>query len=239
MKKSTINEIRDRFDQDVERFSNLETGQTATIDASFTLDLVTEAAKCIAPNAKTVLDVGCGAGNFTLKLLEKISDLDCTMVDLSQPMLDRASKRLKEKTSSNVNVKQGDIRNVELEEGAFDIILAGAVLHHLRDEKDWELTFEKLFTLLSPNGCLLVSDLLIHDIPSLNDFVWEKYGEYLTSLNGEEYRDKVLAYIEKEDSPRSMSFQFELMKKIGFQKIEILHKNLCFGALAGIKNSKA
>jgi len=31
--KSTVDEIRSRFDADVERFSNLTTGQSATIDA--------------------------------------------------------------------------------------------------------------------------------------------------------------------------------------------------------------
>lgn len=30
--KSTVEEIRQRFDADVERFSNLETGQPATVD---------------------------------------------------------------------------------------------------------------------------------------------------------------------------------------------------------------
>jgi glycerol uptake facilitator-like aquaporin len=31
--KSTVDEIRQRFDADVERFSNLDTGQSATVDA--------------------------------------------------------------------------------------------------------------------------------------------------------------------------------------------------------------
>jgi hypothetical protein len=30
--KSTVEEIRRRFDADVERFSNLDTGQSATVD---------------------------------------------------------------------------------------------------------------------------------------------------------------------------------------------------------------
>ena len=42
--KSTVEEIRARFDADVERFSNLETGQLATVDAPLVLDLVTQAA---------------------------------------------------------------------------------------------------------------------------------------------------------------------------------------------------
>lgn len=40
MRKSTVDEIRARFDQDVERFSNLETGQTATVDGALAMDLL-------------------------------------------------------------------------------------------------------------------------------------------------------------------------------------------------------
>ena len=36
-RKSSVPEIRDRFDGDVERFSNLETGQTATFDAALAM----------------------------------------------------------------------------------------------------------------------------------------------------------------------------------------------------------
>lgn len=45
MQKSTITEIKERFDKDVERFSNLETGQLSTIDAKISLELITEAQK--------------------------------------------------------------------------------------------------------------------------------------------------------------------------------------------------
>lgn len=45
MKKSTIEEIRTRFDKDVERFSNLDSGQLSTIDAKISLELITESAK--------------------------------------------------------------------------------------------------------------------------------------------------------------------------------------------------
>jgi tRNA (cmo5U34)-methyltransferase len=38
--KSTIEEMRERFDTDVERFSNLETGQSATIDAPLAMELI-------------------------------------------------------------------------------------------------------------------------------------------------------------------------------------------------------
>lgn len=235
MNKSTVKEIKERFDNDVERFSNLDTGQIATIDAQISLEILTEASKRIVPEAKNLLDVGCGAGNYSLKMLSKIPNLNCTLVDLSKPMLDKAYKRVSEETNGFIEIIQGDIREVDLKENNFDIILAGAVLHHLRDNKDWERTFKKLYDLLKPGGCLMISDLVTQEIDTVNKYTWQRYGDYLEGVGGKSYRQKVLDYVEKEDSPRPITYQLELMKKIGFKKTEILHKNMCFGAFGGIK----
>jgi tRNA (cmo5U34)-methyltransferase len=235
MQKSTIAEIKERFDNDVERFSNLDTGQLSTIDAKISLELITEAAKRIVPGAESLLDVGCGAGNYSLMMLSKIQHLNCTLVDLSQPMLNKALERVSVVTNKNVTILQGDIREVPLKEDHFDIILAGAVLHHLRDDKDWETTFTKLYDLLKPGGCLMIADLVTQDFPALNAYTWERYGDYLAEIGGAEYRQKVLEYVAKEDSPRSITYQLELMKKVGFKQVEVLHKNMCFGAFGGIK----
>ncbi len=232
--KSTVAQIKERFDHEVERFANLETGQVATIDARVSLELITEAAARWVPGATHLLDMGCGAGNYTLMMLSKMPDLHCTMVDLSEPMLLRARERV-EALTKRVEIRQGDIREVDLPAGQFDIVLAGAVLHHLRDDADWEQTFEKVGRILRPGGCLMISDLVTQDIEILSAFIWEKYGDYLEGIGGPEYREKVLAYIDLEDSPRSVNYQLDLMKKSGFTQVEILHKNLCFAAFGGRK----
>ncbi|HEX3079549.1 MAG TPA: class I SAM-dependent methyltransferase [Puia sp.] len=233
--KSTTTEIRERFDKDVERFSNLDSGQVSTIDAKISLELITEAARRIRPDAQTLLDIGCGAGNYTLMMLSKMKNLNCTLVDLSKPMLDKAYERVSQVTEKKTEIIQGDIREIHLMEDHFDIILAGAVLHHLRDDADWDFVFRKLFSVLKSGGCLMISDVVTQDIETLNQYIWEKYGDYLENLGGKEYRQKVLDYVSKEDSPRSLNYQLELMKKIGFRHTEILHKNLCFAAFAGVK----
>jgi tRNA (cmo5U34)-methyltransferase len=235
MKKSTVSEIKERFDKDVERFSNLDTGQVSTVDATISLELVTEAAKRIVPDAQNLLDLGCGAGNYTLKMLSKLPGLHCTLVDLSRPMLDKAFERISALNNKNIEMVQGDIREIELEENHFDIILAGAVLHHLREDEEWEFVFDKLFKLLRPGGCLMISDLITQEIDVLNAYTWERYGDYLETIGGKEYRQKVLDYVAKEDSPRPMSYQLDLMKRVGFGSVEILHKNMCFGAFGGVK----
>jgi tRNA (cmo5U34)-methyltransferase len=233
--KSTVEEIRQRFDNDVERFANLDTGQTSTIDAKYSLELIAEAAKRLVPHAENMLDIGCGAGNCTLTMLQKTANLNCTLVDLSKPMLDRAFERISSQTNGKIEIIQGDIRHVTLMENHFDIILANAVLHHLRDDRDWENVFGKLYRLLKPDGCLMIADLIKHDNDVLTEYFWQWYSDYLDKTGGQEYRRKVLDYVAKEDSPQSMTYQLELMKKIGFVNVEILHKNGCFGAFGGIK----
>ena len=54
--KSTVAEIRARFDAEVERFSDLETGQLAAMDSPLHLELLTQAAVGVTPDARAVLD---------------------------------------------------------------------------------------------------------------------------------------------------------------------------------------
>ncbi|PJJ84773.1 class I SAM-dependent methyltransferase [Mucilaginibacter auburnensis] len=234
-KKAGNKEIRERFDNDVERFSNLDTGQLTTIDATVTMELCTEAAKYVNPIAKDLLDIGCGAGNYALKMLEKVSDLNCTLNDLSRPMLDRAKERVSAATTGRVTILQEDMRNLNLRDESFDIVLAAATLHHLRDDADWEHVFKNIYRMLKPGGSFWISDLITHDAEPLNRLFHQKYSDYLDTLGGPEYRKKVLDYIAYEDTPRSVNYQTDLLKKVGFKQVEILHKNSWFAAFGGVK----
>jgi tRNA (cmo5U34)-methyltransferase len=65
--------------------------------------------------------------------------------------------------------------------------------------------------------------------------MWEQYGNYLSQIKDEAYRDHVFDYIAQEDSPRPLMFQIDLLRSVGFSNVEILHKNSCFAAFGGIK----
>ena len=150
--KSTTKEIMERFDKDVERFSDVNTGQQATLDAPLCLELITDAAKAVNPFSRNLLDIGCGAGNYSLKMISKVPGLNCTLVDLSMPMLLKARERISGQTNGKIEIFQQDFREVELADEHYDTILAGAVLHHLREEQDWEFVFRKLFKCLKKGG---------------------------------------------------------------------------------------
>jgi tRNA (cmo5U34)-methyltransferase len=69
----------------------------------------------------------------------------------------------------------------------------------------------------------------------MQTLMWHRYGQYLTDLKDDAYRNQVFGYIEKEDSPKSLIFQIDCLKAAGFGDVEILHKNSCFATFGGVK----
>ena len=232
--KSTVDEIRARFDADVERFSNLETGQAATMDAVTCMGLLTRSAAVSSPHATAALDLGCGAGNFSLSLQKDLPGQRFTLVDLSEPMLQRARERLGAGVEATI---AGDMRALDFAPGSFDIIVAAAVLHHLRTPGEWEALFRNIFRWLRPGGGLWIFDLVSHESTAIESLMQARYGAYLEEKGGTEYRERVFSYIEREDTPTSLTYQLSLLDQVGFQSTDVLHKNACFAAFGALKRS--
>src|SRR5690606_26593945 len=106
---------------------------------------------------------------------------------------------------------------------------------HRRTEAEWEAVFVRLFAALRPGGSLWISDLVEHEIPGARELMWQRYADYLTGIGGDEYQRKVFEYIDQEDSPVSLSYQLDLMRRSGFARMDVLHKNGCFAAFGGMK----
>jgi tRNA (cmo5U34)-methyltransferase len=233
MAKSTPEEIRRRFDQDVERFSNLETGQSATIDAPLGLELIAQAAAAVNPAAEALLDIGCGAGNYSLKLMQALPLRRVTLIDLSRPMLDRAVERIGAAVA--LTAVQSDIREAQLPAEAFDVAVAAATLHHLREDAEWDAVFGAVWRSLKPGGSFWIWDFVSQEMEAVQSLMWRRYGEYLEGLKGPAYRDQVYAYVEAEDTPRPLVWQLDRLRAAGFRTVEVLHKNACFAAFGGVK----
>lgn len=233
--KSTVSEIRERFDAEADLYTNLETGQVSAVDSVLAMSLVAEAASATTPHATQLLEIGCGGGNYTLKLLERMPDLHVTLVDLSPTMLDLAVPRVQAKTTGTVETIRADIRDVDLGKGCFDIVLASAVLHHLRTDDEWTAVFQKLHDTLKPRGSFWIFDIVESPLPEIQAIHWRRYGDYLTAAGGESFRQELYGRIIAEDTPRSVPYQLDLLRAVGFSAVELLHKNSCYAAFGAVK----
>ena len=182
-----------------------------------------------------MLDIGCGAGNNTLRMLQRINPLECDLVDLSMPMLTRAKERVTAVNSGAVRIFHEDFRTVPLDAERYDIIVAAAVLHHLRDNNDWQAAFEKIFRLAAPGGGVWISDFIAHEQEKVQRLMSDRYGEYLRSLPARSGSRSCFGLIEREDTPRSVAFQLDLLNRVGFKTVDVLHKNSCCAVFLALK----
>ena len=233
--KTSIDELERQFDNDVERFSNEQTGQTTTVDSALVLSMIEDSIVRLCPEAKRMCDIGCGAGNFSLRISRKLSGLRLTLLDLSSVMLERAVTRLKAEKFVVEETIKSDIAQAELPENKFDIVIAAASLHHLRTHGDWHNVFHRIHRSLVTGGSFWIWDLIRHENEAIQEIQQERYAEYLKQLRDESYQQYVFDYIKKSDSPETISFIMESLHSCGFQKIDIIHKNAVFAALVGVK----
>jgi tRNA (cmo5U34)-methyltransferase len=129
------------------------------------------------------------------------------------------------------------VRETEFGVESYDIILAASVLHHLRTDDEWRAVFAAFHRALRPDGSLWIFDLVESSLPAVQKNCWRRYGDYLVALKDEAYRDRVFAYVEQEDTPRSLVFQLDLLREVGFGAVDVLHKHVCFAAFGAVKQA--
>jgi tRNA (cmo5U34)-methyltransferase len=233
--KSSPEAIRRNFDQQVERFSNIETGQTTAIDSPLCMELVSRSAALLNPDAKNIMDMGCGGGNYAVKVASLLPDVDCTLVDISANMLERAAERVRESISGEVTALHGDYRELDLGENQYDVITAGTTLHHLRGDDEWELVFRKIYKALKPRGTFWINDIILGETDEITQMMLNGWVSMLQRQVSSEEVDMYLDRYESEDTPRTLSYQLDLLKQIGFQQTFVLHKHFNFAAFGARK----
>ena len=140
-KKSTIGEIRARFDGDVERFSRLETGQQATLDAPLVLELVAQVGARHLRAGDAILDLGCGRGQLHAArgAGDAGSSLSPGRPEHGRCWSVRNNACAIPAARQSVEIHAGDLRALDFADGTFALHSCWRpCLHHLRDDADWE-----------------------------------------------------------------------------------------------------
>ncbi len=111
-------------------------------------------------SGKTLLDLGCGPGESSVYFARK--GARCTAGDYSPEMLQTA-KRLAKRYGVHVETKIVNAMQLDFDEGAFDIVYASNVLHHVNPE----IALVEIYRILKPGGCACMWEPLRHN-PIIN-----------------------------------------------------------------------
>ncbi|AZR73334.1 ubiquinone biosynthesis methyltransferase UbiE [Anoxybacter fermentans] len=100
-----------------------------------------------------ILDVGCGTGNFSIKLAKK----GCKVigVDISDAMLEIARKKAK---SNNLNITfyNMNVYDLDFDDETFDAIFSMAAFEFIKEP---EKAFKEMMRVLKPGGQLLIGTI--------------------------------------------------------------------------------
>ncbi len=109
----------------------------------------------------TVLDAGCGTGNYSLALIPHVDQIEA--VDLNPKMLEIASGKLKPFIlEGRIRLHCGDIVTLPFANETFDAVLINQVLHHLKDSASDQYPihcqiFQEIHRTLKPGGLVIIN----------------------------------------------------------------------------------
>ena len=111
-----------------------------------------------------VLDIGAGTGMLTERLMNIYPQAHVTMLDYSEEMLKSGMAcldRLGIKTS-NINFHLSDFVKDALPETDYDLVISSFALHHIRNKKDLQEVYQKIYSVLKPScGTFLCVDIYL------------------------------------------------------------------------------
>lgn len=130
--------------------------QRSDINSRIHLDRLTLATAIVdglsLPTGAAVLDVGCGAGQFTVALARR--QLRVVAVDHHWEMLDKACRRIAMTAPAGVVIAQADAARLPVADGRFDLVVALGVLPWVNDPT---VCMAEWVRVLRPGGALLVT----------------------------------------------------------------------------------
>ncbi len=137
-----------------------------------------------------VLDIGTGPGLIPILLAARGPGLSLTGVDLSEPMLQKASDAAEEAgVADRLDFRTGDAKSLPFSERSFDLVLCNSLLHHLPDPL---ALLNEISRVSKPGGAILLRDLRR---PSRLEFPFHAgwFGRHYSGLMRQLYRDSLRA----------------------------------------------
>lgn len=188
-------------------------------------------------DARHVLELGCGSGNVSLRLVERWPGAEFTLVDGAPEMLARTRARLREmhpSAAGRMHFVRQQFESLSLEAGTIDVVVASLSLHHVADVS---AVYERVAPALVRGGRLVMLDgirgatALEHDVHMAR---WEAFWRENGRLSEEEIAE-MKTHIAEHDHYRSLAEHFDMLGAAGFVEPDCVWRDGVFALVTATR----
>lgn len=186
---------------------------------------------------RRVLELGCGTGNLSLLLADRLPGARFIFVDGAPEMVEATRLRLSAaapEVAERSTFLNGTFETLELETGSVDLVVASLSLHHVADLAP---VYRMLARGIAPGGefrsadAIRAVDLRLH---TLHLERWEAFWREGDGLSAEEIAS-VKDHVARHDHYEPLSQHFRMLEAAGFSRTDCLWRDGLFGVMAAAR----
>jgi len=179
-----------------------------------------------------IIDIGCGTGAVSARLLHSHPDIELTCLDMTAEMLELAKERLK---GHGVKFVLADIYDFELD-GPYDMVISSLALHHIVSDHDKKAIYQKIYDALAPGGSFFNADIVLGSNDLVQELYMDRWREFMYRSFSKDETDNVrIPRYHKEDSPARLIDHLRWLDEVGFAAVDVIWKHYNFAVYGGWK----
>lgn len=195
-------------------------------------EMLDAVARCVSPQSQRILDLGCGTGGLSMKVLKSCPTAQVVALDYSPRMLEFASDKLETagyapKQWTGIQADFGDWANHQLEiKDGFDACVSSLAIHHLTDEMKLRL-FSRIRESLNPGGVFWNADPVLPESPALSEAYqsvredWAaQQGASLAEIRAKTGKSTPYGY-SNPDQLATLDAHLQMLKTAGFESVAV------------------
>jgi trans-aconitate 2-methyltransferase len=201
--------------------------------------------RCIPQNTKHILELGCGTGELSLKLLSRYREAELVAVDYSSRMLEVARTKIEAAGYAQrvkwIEADFGNLANLQVNiapNAGFNACVSSLAIHHLSDRMKLKL-FGWICDNLAQGGCFWNADPVLPESPALTEVYktvreeWaQAQGTTLTEVRAKLGKSVSQGY-SSQDQLASLSAHLDMLKTAGFEVAEVPWKYFGLAVFGG------
>jgi tRNA (cmo5U34)-methyltransferase len=205
-------------------------------------------ASCISSANHRILELGCGTGELSLKVLKRYPSAEIVAVDYSPRMLDFARAKIESAGYAarwtGIEMDFGEWANNPNFSGLgdrFNACISSLAIHHLEDEMKLKL-FQRIRESLNPDGCFWNADPMLAESPAMRDIYqvareeWAaNQGETLAQIRANVGTSVAYGY-SNPDRLATLSAQLEMLIEAEFETVAVPWKYYGMAVFGGFLN---